>query len=208
MKYLFIVGAGGFGREVYAWVKQFPEFNKNFALAGFLDDNTEALKPFGNFASISPLKNHLVTSNNIYVCGLGMPSVKARELAPLLKQKAEFISLIHPTVNIGDRVKIGHGVVVCPGVSITADISIGDFSMIGPNSTIGHDGNIGAWCTLCAQCDITGRVTINDEAFLGSRVSVIPGIKVGTKSIIGAGSIVISNVPDGVTVVGNPARIL
>jgi sugar O-acyltransferase (sialic acid O-acetyltransferase NeuD family) len=208
MKNLFIVGAGGFGREVYAWIKQHPEFNKSWALAGFLDDNLEALKPFNDFASVALLKNHQVLSSNVYVCALGLPLVKAKLLAPLIEQNAEFISFIHPTAVIGERVKLGRGVIVCPGASISVDISIGDFSMIGPNTTIGHDGIIGAWCTLCAQCDVTGRVTIGDGVFLGSRVSIIPSKKVGNKSILGAGSVVISDVPDGVTVVGNPARIL
>lgn len=208
MKKLFIVGAGGFGREVYAWIKQHPEFNKSWALAGFLDDNLDALQPFNNFASVEPLKNHQVSNSNVYICALGLPLVKSKLLAPLIEQKAEFISFIHPTAVIGERVKIGRGVVVCPGASISVDISIGDFSMIGPNTTIGHDGIIGAWCTLCAQCDVTGRVTIGDGVFLGSRVSIIPSKKVGSKSILGAGSVVISDVPEGVTVVGNPARIL
>ncbi len=208
MKNLFIVGAGGFGREVYAWIKQHPEFNKSWVLAGFLDDNLEALKPFNNFASVTLLKNHQVLSSNVYVCALGLPLVKAKLLAPLIEQNAEFISFIHPTAVIGERVKLGCGVIVCPGASISVDISIGDFSMIGPNTTIGHDGSIGAWCTLCAQCDVTGRVTIGDGVFLGSRVSIIPSKKVGNRSILGAGSVVISDVPEGVTVVGNPARIL
>jgi sugar O-acyltransferase (sialic acid O-acetyltransferase NeuD family) len=208
MKKLYIVGAGGFGREVYAWIKQHPEFNKSWVLAGFLDDNLDALNPVGNFASVALLKNHQVSNSNVYICALGLPLVKSKLLAPLIEQKAEFISFIHPTAVIGERVKMGRGVVVCPGASISVDISIGDFSMIGPNTTIGHDGIIGAWCTLCAQCDVTGRVTIGDGVFLGSRVSIIPSKKVGSKSILGAGSVVISDVPEGVTVVGNPARIL
>jgi sugar O-acyltransferase (sialic acid O-acetyltransferase NeuD family) len=208
MKNLYIVGAGGFGREVYAWIKHHTEFNKSWVLAGFLDDNLEALKPFNNFANVALLKNHQVSKSNVYICALGLPLVKSKLLAPLIEQKAEFISFIHPTAVIGERVKIGRGVVVCPGVSISVDISIGDFSMIGPNTTIGHDGKIGAWCTLCAQCDVTGRVTIGDGVFLGSRVSIIPSKKVGSQSILGAGSVVISDVPEGVTVVGNPARIL
>jgi len=208
MKKLFIVGASGFGREVYSWIKQHPEFNKSWVLGGFLDDNSEALKTFGNFAAVLPLKNHQVSSSNIYICGLGLPLIKLKLLTPLIAQNAEFISFIHPTAVIGERVKLGRGVVVCPGVSLSVDISLGDFSMIGPNTTIGHDGIIGAWCTLCAQCDINGRVTINDRVCLGSRASVIPGKTIGSKSLVGAVSVVVSDVPEGVTVVGNPARIL
>lgn len=208
LKNLYIVGAGGFGREIYAWIKQHPEYNKEWVVAGLLDDDADALKPFGNFATILPLADHKVSNSNVYICGLGLPPVKTKLLAPLLAQNAEFISFIHPSVVLGERVKFGNGVVVCPGATISVDISIGDFSMIGPNTTIGHDGTIGAWCTFCAQCDITGRVKIGDGVFAGSRVSIIPSKKVGSKSTLGAGAVVISDVPESVTVVGNPARIL
>jgi sugar O-acyltransferase (sialic acid O-acetyltransferase NeuD family) len=208
MKNLYIVGAGGFGREIHSWIKLHPEYNKDWAVAGFLDDNPAALSLFGNFAMVKALAGHQVSESNVYLCALGLPPIKYKCLAPLIEQKAEFISFIHPSATIGERVKFGKGVVICPGASISVDISIGDFSMIGPNTTIGHDGTIGAWCTLCAQCDVTGRVTIGDRVFLGSRVSIIPSKKVGSKSILGAGSVVISDVPEGVTVVGNPARIL
>jgi acetyltransferase-like isoleucine patch superfamily enzyme len=80
--------------------------------------------------------------------------------------------------------------------------------MIGPNTVVGHDSKIGDYCTLCAQCDITGGVVIKNEVLLGSRVSIIPRRTIGNKSILGAGAVIISNVPDEVTMVGNPARIL
>jgi len=207
-KKLYIVGAGGFGRELHVWIKQHPAYNKDWVLAGFLDDNPEALKLFGNFDTVLPLENHKVSSDNVYLCGLGLPPVKSKLLAPLIAQNAEFISFVHPSVTLGERIKLGRGVVVCPGARISVDISIGDFSMVGPNTVIGHDGTIGSWCTFCAQCDITGRVSIGDGVFAGSRVSVIPSKRVGSKSILGAGAVVISDVPEGVTVVGNPARIL
>ncbi|NBV38938.1 MAG: hypothetical protein EBS00_05170 [Verrucomicrobia bacterium] len=97
---------------------------------------------------------------------------------------------------------------LCPGISISVDITIGDFSMIGPNTTIGHDVSIGEWNTLCAQCDLTGHVVVGDSVFMGSRVSVIPSKKIGNKSIVGAGALVVSNVPEGCTVAGNPARVI
>ena len=208
MKKLYIVGAGGFGRELHSWIQQHPDFNSAWKIAGFLDDNPNALNLFGSFAKVLPLKGHKVSIDNLYLCGLGLPAVKKELLTPLVKGGAEFITFIHPTCVIGERVKIGQGVVLCPGISISVDITIGDFSMIGPNTTIGHDVSIGEWNTLCAQCDLTGHVVVGDSVFMGSRVSVIPNKKIGNKSIVGAGALVISNVPEGCTVVGNPARVI
>ena len=61
---------------------------------------------------------------------------------------------------------------------------------------------------MSARGDLTGRVEVADRVFLGSRVSVIPGKKVGSRAVLGAGAVVIADVPPGVTVVGNPGRIL
>jgi len=208
MKKLLIIGAGGFGREVYTWLQSNPSNKKEWELAGFLDDNLDALKSFGEFASVSAIKGHQVSPQNVYVCGLGLPVMKSKILSPFLSAGAEFITFIHPTATLGSRIKIGRGVFICPGVSVSTDISLGDFVMIGPNSTIGHDAMIGDWTTLCAQCDVTGKVLIGSEVFIGSRVSIIPSKEIGSRTILGAGAVVVSNVPDGVTMVGNPARIL
>jgi len=208
MKNLFIIGASGFGRELHAWIKHHPDYAHMWQFAAFLDDNKDALRAFDDFAQVRPLEGHLVLPQNIYLCGLGLPAVKQKLLAPIISQGAIFLTFIHPTAILGERVKLGRGVVLCPGASVSVDISIGDYAMIGPNTTIGHDATIGSWSTLCAQCDITGRVIVGGGVFMGSRVSVIPSRRVGNNSIVGAGAVVISDVPEGVTVVGNPARVL
>lgn len=208
MKKLYIVGAGGFGRELASWINDVPEGERNWIMHGFLDDDSNALKPFGSFASAMPLASHKVSPDNIYICGVGSPKIKKKVIQPLLKQGAQFISFVHPRALIGDRVKLGMGVVICPESVLSCDIELGDFSMINLRSTVGHDVKVGPWSTISAQCDLTGGTQLGAEVFLGSRVSVIPGKKVGDGATIGAGSVVMTNIPDGVTAFGSPARIL
>jgi sugar O-acyltransferase (sialic acid O-acetyltransferase NeuD family) len=208
MKKLLIVGAGGFGRELYVWASQHPDCGRAWELGGFLDDNPQALQPFGSFAQVLPLAGHVVDPTNLYLCGLGLPPVKEKLLQPLLAAGANFLTFIHPRALVGDRVKLGRGVILCPGAIVSADIILGDFVMLNLHVTIGHDASIGDWSTLSAQCDVTGRVQVADRVFMGSRVSIIPGLSVGSGATLGAGAVVIRDVPAGVTVVGNPARVL
>lgn len=208
MKKLFIVGAGGFGRELASWINDIPESERNWIMSGFLDDDSNALKPFGNFASAMPLASHQVSKDNIYLCGVGSPKIKKKVIQPLLEQGAQFISFVHPRAIIGDRVKLGAGVVICPESVLSCDIELGDFTMINLRSTVGHDVKVGSWSTISAQCDLTGGVQLGAEVFLASRVSVIPGKKVGDGATIGAGSVVMTNIPDGVTAFGSPARVI
>ena len=208
MKKLYIVGAGGFGRELHSYVLLHPAHGRDWTFAGFLDDNLDALKDYGSFAPVTGLREHLPGPDRVYLCGLGLPGTKARLTEPLLKARAEFISLVHPSVILGERVKLGQGVIICPGAILTCDIQLGDFVMINLGTTIGHDVTVGDWTTVSSQCDLTGHVKVAEGVFIGSKASVIPSRKIGAGSLVGAGSVVIRDVPPGATVVGNPAAIL
>ena len=208
MKNLFIVGAGGFGRELASWVDDIPVSSRDWVISGFLDDNPDALKAFGGFAPVESLSTHKVSAKNIYLCGVGSPKLKKKMVQPLLQKGAVFINFVHPRATLGDRIILGQGVVICPECVLSCDIQLGDFTVVNLRSTIGHDARIGCWSTISAQCDLTGGVQLGAEVFLGSRVTVIPDKKIGEGAIIGAGSVVMSNIPAHVTAVGNPARIL
>lgn len=208
MKKLLIVGAGGFGREMHAWCRQHPDHGRAWAFEAFLDDNPEALAAFGSFAPVRPLATHRPSPDEVFVCGLGLPDVKQRLVRPLLERGASFLTFVHPSAILGVRVVLGRGVVLCPGAVLSADIALGEFAMVNLNSTVGHDARIGAWSTLSAQCDVTGHVRLGDRVFMGSKSTVIPRRVIADGVTVGAGAVVIADVPAGVTVVGNPARIL
>ncbi|MBV5335588.1 hypothetical protein JZU48_00760, partial [bacterium] len=89
MKKLLIIGAGGFGRELYVWASQHPDCGRAWTLAGFLDDNPEALAPFGRFASVHSLAGHKPSADHVYLAGLGMPPLKEKLVAPLVADGAE-----------------------------------------------------------------------------------------------------------------------
>ncbi len=208
MKRLIIVGAGGFGRELYAWAGQHPDCGRAWILDGFLDDNPDALAKFGHFAAVQPITGHKPSADAIYLAGLGLPALKEKLVSPLIAAGAEFLTFVHPQAHLGARVKLGRGVVICPGAILSVDIEIGDFAMVNLNCTIGHDASLGPWTSLSAQCDITGHVRVADRVFMGSRASVIPEKSVGSRAVVGAGAVVVRDVPPDVTVVGIPARIL
>mgnify|MGYP000199149374 CR=1 FL=1 len=160
MKKLLIVGAGGFGRELYVWAGQHPDCGRAWTLAGFLDDNPDALAGFGRFAPVSPIAGHKPTADHVYLAGLGMPPLKEKLVAPLVAAGAEFLTFVHPRALVGARVKMGKGVIICPGSVVTVDIGLGDFVTVNLNCTIGHDASLGPWTSLSAQCDITGHVRV------------------------------------------------
>ena len=208
MKKLLIVGAGGFGRELYAWASQHPDCGRVWTLAGFLDDNPNALAAFDRFAPVSPIAGHSPSADHVYLAGMGMPALKEKFIAPLVAAGAEFLTFVHPQALVGARVKLGKGVVVCPGAILTVDIEVGDFAMVNLNCTVGHDVRIGPWTSLSAQCDITGGATVGKGCFFGSRATISPGKTVGDRTVIAAGAVVMTHLPADVLAAGNPARVI
>jgi len=209
MKRLLIVGAGGFGRELFSYCRVHPENQKEWLIGGFLDDNREALKgfdyPVGVVAGIS---DYTPLPDDLLLCAVGSPREKKKICEDLLEKGACFTSLIHPTAIIGHNVRLGMGVVMCPGSVFTCDVEVGDFVTVNCSSGSGHDCRIGSFSTISGSCDITGGVRIGEGVMIGARSTVLPRIMVGSGALIGAGSVVVRNVKPGETVFGNPAKTL
>ena len=55
---------------------------------------------------------------------------------------------------------------------------------------------------------VTAKITVGDDAFIGARALVLPGITIGARSVVGAGSVVTRDVPENVIAAGNPCKVL
>lgn len=206
-KKLYIVGAGGFGREVYGWLQDEASLLAEYDLIGFLDDDCDALKDFDvGHEVVGEISDFEFDENSFFICGIGTVEWKKKLCQPLVAAGARFLTLIHPTALIGRNVTLGDGAVICPWVTLTCDLSVGSMSLINCHSSAGHDVRVGSWCTISGHCDLTGGTIIEDEVFLGSGVRVIPYKTVGAGATVGAGSVVIRDVPSHTRVFGNPAR--
>ena len=76
------------------------------------------------------------------------------------------------------------------------------------NSTVGHDCRIGDFVTINPLVAVSGDVTIEPMATMGTHSSVLQGLVVGASAFVGAGAVVTKDVDPGSTVVGIPARPL
>jgi len=140
-------------------------------------------------------------------------------------------SIIYSGVKIGNSFKSGHNVV------IRANTEIGDDVLVGTNAVVDGDCRIGNSVRIQTGAYITRYTTIEDDVFMGplcvttndkymkygtelrgpvirrgakvgANSTILAGVTVGQKSIVGAGAVVTRDVEDNDVVIGNPARSL
>lgn len=138
-------------------------------------------------------------------------SYKDRMAKAIVKEFGENANIIPPfTCDYGCNVKVGNNTVINHnGVFLdTNEINIGKHALIGPKS--GLYGAIHPFDVEARNEGIEKAKTINigDGAWLGGKVTVVPGVSIGKHSVIGAGSVVTKDIPDDVVAVGNPCRVI
>lgn len=209
LKDLYIIGAGGFGREVAWLVERINEIEPTWNLKGFIDDNTaihgSLQDDYSVIGGCDDLMN--ITQEVWVVCAVGSAKIR-KKIIEKLKNYAnvKFATLIDPSVMRSERVDIGEGSIICAGTIITVDISIGSHVIINLDCTIGHDDIIHDFVTIYPSVNVSGNVVVGECAELGTGMQIIQGKSIGRESIIGAGAVVIRDIPEKCTAVGSPAK--
>jgi len=193
---IFIYGASGHGKVIADIVQA-----SGFIFGGFIDDD--------------PAKNCLswkdfcaLHAQGSLALGIGSNHIRSA-IAEKIKQAGYTLPvLIHPTAVISPSAVLKEGTVVMPLCIVNADTKIASGAIINSGSVIEHDCSIGEYVHISPSSSIAGNVTIGSYTHIGIGTAIIQGITIGEESIVGAGSAVITNLPDHITAVGIPAKII
>ena len=109
-------------------------------------------------------------------------------------------------VVIGNHVEVGSLTTVCRGT--LGNTLIEDHVKVDDHVHIAHNVHIGVGAMVVACAEISGGVVLGRGSWIGPNSTIIQHKRIGVGALVGIGSNVLNDVPDDVTVVGNPARIL
>lgn len=208
MNKIVIYGSGGFAREVVHLIEDINEQEETWEVLGYIDDNAENHGEVINDLPVLGGFDWIKEQDSIAVAmGIGSPNAKKAIVKTLNElSNVTYPNLIHPSVKFSRFNTIGKGNVICEGNILTTNIDIKDFVTINLNCTIGHDTLIGSYTTILPNASVSGNVVFEERVDFGTNATIIQGIKVGEGTIVGAGAVVVKDLPANCTAVGMPAK--
>lgn len=205
---LVILGAGGLAREVYDLANYCFGNDPSFKIRGFLSDGPSEIESYGYPPVLSTIEGYVIQEGDAFIPGIGNVDDREKVVGIILKKGGEFINLIHPAAVISPSVTLGSGIAIKAFCVLASNAIVGDYTFLQSSVICGHDVQIGKYCHVNSFSFFAGCVKVNDLVTVNAGAKIVQGKAIGKGSIIGMGSVVIKDVPEGVKVFGNPARII
>lgn len=201
MRNLFIVGAGGFGREA-VWTlerinasQQQPIWN----IIGFADD--DPAKASGNFEGY-PLLGSVETASkdhpgaSVFIA-IGDNAIRRKVYRQL--RGHDFPALIDPSAQVSPTTEFKHGTFIACEAVVSVGTEIGKFVIINARAGVGHDSTVGDFSNIAPGVSLSGHTTIGEDVMMGTNSCTAPGMTVGDGATVVCGTPVLKNVAAGAT---------
>lgn len=209
-----IYGASGCGRSLMPVARQQLQRDGLTAELYFIDDRFDQPTvwnghPAVNYATFQQLQ----ASSKHVVIAIANSRIREKIALQLQQDEIKMWSIYADNVVLMDEVELGEGSALSPFVTVTSNIRIGKCFHANLYSYVEHDCLIGDYVTFAPGVKCNGNIHIHDHAYIGAGAVIKQGtpnqpLVIGQGAVVGMGAVVTKSVPAGVTVVGNPARIM
>jgi sugar O-acyltransferase (sialic acid O-acetyltransferase NeuD family) len=203
-KKVVVFGAGGHGKVVLDILLE-----SKVPVAGFIDDNpaVHGTKILGY--PVLGGWSYLTKNKKIGLAlGIGNNKIRRKIFEKAVAEKITVVSALHPQSVVSRFSKIGAGVVVMAGAVINPGVVIEEGVVVNTSASVDHDCYLKKFSHIWPGARLAGTVTVGEETYIGTGVSVIQNITIGKNVLVGAGAAVVEDIPDGVTAVGVPAQVI
>jgi sugar O-acyltransferase (sialic acid O-acetyltransferase NeuD family) len=208
-KDIVVFGAGGFGREVMWLLEENNHDTNEWNILGFVDDTPEFEGKSINGYPVIGNTNWLVKYDKelSVVCCIGNSKARKSVIEKLQNNHhLNYPNIISKDARVSKLVSLGQGCIICASTILTVNIRLGDFLIANLDCTIGHDAVLKDFVTIYPSVNISGYVEIGSCSEIGTGTQIIQQMKIGSNTIVGAGSVVVKNIPSNCTAVGCPAK--
>jgi sugar O-acyltransferase (sialic acid O-acetyltransferase NeuD family) len=205
-----IYGVGGCGRGILPLAREQLRSRSDARLV-FVDDNADGRMVNGHeLLSFEAFRGDSAEDKSV---AIAIASSRARQSVVERCRAAglPFFEVRAANAVQMDDVEIGEGALISPFVTFTSNIRIGAHFHANLYCYVEHDCVIGDFVTFAPGVHCNGNVHVGDHAYIGAGAVIRQGkpgapLRIGAGAVVGMGAVVTRDVPDGVTVVGNPAR--
>jgi acetyltransferase EpsM len=209
---IVILGGSGNGTVIASTIEDCRKAGQSIECAGFLNDgDAKAIQGYPVLGGIRDGKWKNLPEDISFIYALSTVK-KAYERYQLLKSLEipieRFATVVHPTAVVSGQADLGRGVAIMPMALVSPGVTIGDHSHLYAQAFVGHDATIGKMAFLSANSHTGGSVIVKNGAHIGIMSTSIERVTIGEYAVVGAGSVVLRDVPDRSIVVGNPARVI
>ena len=213
LKKIMILGIGGTSIDIFDTLEDINGAGRSrYKITGFLDDNKAVHgKVIHGVKVLGPLAKAREYRDCCFVCGITSPSLFFKRAAIIERAGVpleRFETICHPSTVVSRWATLGRGTVLLQNVTVNANARIGDHVIVLPNTVISHDDVIGDYTSIASAVSLSGGVKVGRSCYLGANCSVKEYLTIGSKSLVGLGSVVLRDVPANSVVVGNPAKFL
>ncbi len=206
-----IVGYGGLARELLDSLASANFRLGSYKFSGFVaPDPTDSKPKSGKVEEGVFLESEFLArpSCKYFVPAIADPSQRSIIAQHYEAQGLQPLTFIHPSAQVSSDASIGTGSIVGIGSYLGPGSVLGSYSVVDRYSMIGHDAKVDDFSTIHAGANLSGFSQVASLSVIGATACLLPRVRVGRNSVVGAGSVVTKHVPDSTTVAGNPARPL
>lgn len=204
-----IIGAGTYGEVYLAYLRE-----SGVNIVGFLDDDRHLkgtlirdIPVLGGTDLLYSLKDtfHIQA---VY-CPLGNNRLRTQFLS-MAKELGYYIpNYIHPHAILSPNVLIGEGVYILLNTSVMPYVIIKDYVMISMNANIAHHTQLEKGTFISTGANVGASICVHKYSYVGMNATIVTGVKeLGEDCLIGAGAVVVKDVPRKAVVAGVPAKVL